>query len=57
MIGERGFMSGLLSKDTTFRLVVTGDVGAKEIGRLIKNLEFIRDILADVEVEPKIDDL
>lgn len=32
-------MRGRLSKETDFRLLVTGDIGSKEIARLIKLLE------------------
>lgn len=47
MAGERELTSGLLSKDANFRLIVSGPVGAKEIERLIKKLEFDKEILAD----------
>jgi hypothetical protein len=42
---EREFTSGLLSKNTNFRLIVSGPVGAKELERLIKKLEFDMEIL------------
>jgi hypothetical protein len=45
MAGEREFTSGLLSKEANFRLIVSGPVGAKEIERLIKKLEFDMEIL------------
>jgi hypothetical protein len=55
MEGERELTTGLLSKTASFRLIVSGDVGAKEIERLIAKLELDKDILADPssdKVEP-----
>ncbi len=37
----------MLAKDASFRLIVTGNVGVKEIERLIKKLELDKEILAD----------
>ena len=45
--GERELTTGLLAKDASFRLIVTGNVGVKEIERLIKKLELDKEILAD----------
>ena len=39
MAGERELTTGLLAKDASFRLIVTGNIGVKEIERLIKKLE------------------
>jgi len=47
MAGERELTTGLLSKTASFRLIVSGDVGAKEIERLIAKLELDKEILAD----------
>ncbi len=47
MDGERELTTGLLAKDTSFRLIVNGHVGVREIERLIKKLEFDKEILAD----------
>jgi hypothetical protein len=47
MEGERELTTGLLSKGASFRLIVTGHVGEKEIERLIKKLELDKEILAD----------
>lgn len=47
MEGERELTTGLLSKDASFRLLVTGLVGEKEIERLIKKLELDKEILAE----------
>lgn len=49
MTDDRELMSGMLSKTTRFRLIVSGPVGAKEIERLIRKLEIDRDILAAPE--------
>lgn len=51
MTGERELTTGLLSKDASFRLIVNGVIGVKEIERLIKKLEFDKEILADIEPE------
>lgn len=37
MAGERELTTGLLSKDASFRLIVSGNIGVKEIERLIKS--------------------
>jgi hypothetical protein len=47
MEDEREITAGLLSKGASFRLIVTGRVGEKEIERLIKKLELDKEILAD----------
>jgi hypothetical protein len=47
MPGERELKTGLLAKDASFRLIVTGNIGVKEIERLIKKLELDKEILAD----------
>jgi hypothetical protein len=47
MAGERELTTGLLGKDTSFRLIVNGQIGVKEIERLIKKLELDKEILAD----------
>ena len=49
MDGERELTTGLLSKDSSFRLIVSGPVGVKEIERLIRKLELDKEILADEE--------
>jgi hypothetical protein len=40
---------GLLAKEASFRLIVSGEVGVKEIERLIQKLEIDKEILADQE--------
>jgi len=55
MAGERELTTGLLSRDASFRLIVNGQIGVKEIERLIKKLELDKEILAehgDGEQEP-----
>jgi hypothetical protein len=49
MEGERELTTGLLSRDASFRLIVSGTVGVKEIERLIKKLELDKEILADTQ--------
>jgi hypothetical protein len=47
MDSERELTTGLLSREASFRLIVSGPVGVKEIERLIKKLELDKEILAD----------
>lgn len=47
MEGERELTTGLLAKDASFRLIVTGQIGVKEIERLIQKLELDKEILAE----------
>lgn len=47
MANERELTTGMLAKDASFRLIVTGAIGVKEIERLIKKLELDKEILAD----------
>lgn len=51
MAGERELTTGLLSKDASFRLVVSGQIGVKEIERLIQKLQLDKEILADSSAE------
>ena len=44
-------MSGLLSKDTSYRLSVFGDFGSREIGNLIKFLEIQKQWAEEEEAE------
>jgi hypothetical protein len=41
----------MLAKEASFRLIVTGNVGVKEIERLILKLEIDKEILADQDEE------
>ena len=47
MEGERELTTGMLAKDASFRLIVSGKIGVKEIERLIQKLEIDKEILAD----------
>ena len=49
MAGERELTTGLLAKEASFRLIVSGNIGVKEIERLIQKLEIDKEILADQE--------
>jgi hypothetical protein len=53
MDGERELTTGLLSKEASFRLIVTGKIGEREIDRLIKKLQLDKEILADPDDEPE----
>lgn len=44
---EREVLRGQLSKVLSYRLIVNGDLGPKEIRRLIKMLEAQKDILSE----------
>ena len=54
MEGEREFTTGMLSKEASFRLIVSGPVGVKEIERLIKKLELDKEILEEVDLGGRI---
>jgi hypothetical protein len=47
---ERELTSGLLSREATFRLIVSGRIGVKEIDILIRKLQLDKEILAEPEV-------
>lgn len=47
MTGERVLQDGILSQNATYRIVVSGQIGVKEIERLIKKLELDKEILAE----------
>jgi hypothetical protein len=48
---------GQIRTDTSFRLIVTGNIGVKEIERLIKKLELDKEILADENKDASIEGL
>lgn len=56
MAGERELTTGMLAKEASFRLIVSGNIGVKEIERLIQKLEIDKDILADNDGQ-SLDDL
>jgi hypothetical protein len=50
---SRKIMSGLLAPNTSFRIYVTGEFGAKELVVLLSKLQIDREILKDdVENSP-----
>jgi hypothetical protein len=48
---EREWLRGPLTKDVTYRLIVSGDIGPREIGKLIKLLTAQKDILSDDDTD------
>lgn len=46
---ERQFCGGMLSIETTYRLMITGDCSLKEIDRLIRILRVQKEILEEEE--------
>ena len=48
-LAEREWLHGHLSKESSYRLIVTGNLGPKEIGKLIKLLHAQQAVLADDE--------
>jgi hypothetical protein len=56
MEGERELTTGMLAKDASFRLIVSGKVGVKEIERLIQKLVIDKEILADEDDVARPDD-
>ena len=50
---EREWLRGSLSRDVAYRLIVAGDFGAKEIGKLIKLLKAQRAVLSDDDGEKR----
>lgn len=51
-VQERVLQSGMLSKQATYRVIVSGPVGTAEIERLLKKLEMDKEILADPDPVP-----
>jgi hypothetical protein len=47
--GERELQTGILSKGASYRVIVSGKIGVREIERLIAKLELDKEILADSE--------
>lgn len=46
-IGERELTRGPLSRDSAYRLLVTGEIGPKEIGKIIKLLTVFKELYSD----------
>jgi hypothetical protein len=51
MPGEREFLRGPLSREAAYRLMVSGDVGAKELAKIIKVLTLQKELLLESETE------
>ena len=49
--GEQEFLRGLLSKKTNYRLIISGEVGLREINNLIKILEAQRTVFQEEDQE------
>ena len=54
---EREYLRGVLSRDTSYRLLVSGDIGPKELGKMIKLLEAQKAILEDEPDREEPDDI
>ena len=53
-VHERVLQSGMLSKEASYRVIVSGKVGVAEINRLLAKLEMDKDILAEPDPTPPI---
>lgn len=47
LAAEREPTTGMLAKGASFRLILSGNIGVKEIERLIQTLKIDKEILAD----------
>ena len=54
---EHEYLRGLLSRDSRYRLLVSGDIGPKELGKMIKLLQAQKAILEDDTDKEKPDDI
>ena len=54
--GEREFLRGPLSREAAYRLMVSGDFGAKELGKIIKVLTLQKELLMESEAEGEDED-
>ncbi len=52
--GEKEWLRGPLSRSVIYRLIVTGDLGPKELGKLIKLLEAQKAVLSDDNEETEL---
>jgi hypothetical protein len=50
-LGEREFIRGPLSRDAGYRLLVSGEIGARELARIIKVLTLQKELLSDSEAD------
>ncbi len=51
VVGEKEFLRGPLSRESAYRLMVSGNIGAKELGKIIKILTLQRELLDESEAE------
>lgn len=49
--GEREFLRGPLSREAAYRLLVSGDIGARELAKIIKILTLQKELLLESETE------
>ena len=56
MNNEREYLRGVLSRDASYRLLVSGNIGPKELGRMIKLLQAQKAILEDDADKDRRDD-
>ena len=54
---EREYLRGVLSRDTSYRLLVSGNIGPKELGKMIKLLQAQKAILEDDTDKEEPDDI
>jgi hypothetical protein len=50
-VGEREFLRGPLSREAAYRLMVSGEFGAKELAKIIKVLTLQKELLLESEAE------
>ncbi|HQT39020.1 MAG TPA: hypothetical protein PK231_06310 [Acidocella sp.] len=53
LVGEREWLRGPLARDVTYRLIVSGDIGPREIGKLIKLLTAQKEVLSEDDDEER----
>jgi hypothetical protein len=53
IVGERELLRGPLSRESNYRLLVSGDVGAKELGKIIKLLTVYKELYLDDDEKPE----
>ncbi len=54
VLGERELLRGPLSGDSSYRLMVSGKIGAKELGKIIKILTLNMELYADDPEKPEV---
>jgi hypothetical protein len=51
LAGEREFLRGPITRDSGYRLMVSGEIGPKELGKIIKILTLQQELLLETEEE------